>query len=480
MASGHVDNAELIRTTRFSDIASEPQEMLMPIEGYENKPLVSIEEAIAPLVEIIDDVKRKAWVAKQKCKKPPANGLSIDESASIILYTMEWEPQDRCLYATLNTILRAKDRRKLKPWFLYLKLFLTGLARLPSTNRTIYRGIKKTLNHLYKEGDTSIWWGFSSCTSSIKVLQNEDFLGKSGARTMFTIEGTSGKIIQNHSFHQDEDEILLLPARQLQVVSCLDSGNDLHIVQLKEIEPPFPLLEPVPLLNPPVLTHSSLPTQLLLSPLEELINQCQSSSAVSLWARDVTDHDIKFLVKRAIVDKQCTQLSLWGNKITSDGASILADGLCNNTTLGELYLNNNFISDKGVYSLTKVLSSNNSTLKILDLGTNGITDVGAQYLADMLKNNTTLTLLALTGNKISDRGVQFLAHVLTCHNTCLEELYVSQNIFVCNSTVDILLDMLLNNQSLKKLYLYNCSLSELDKTRLREIATSKDNFFLYV
>ncbi|CAF4913148.1 unnamed protein product, partial [Rotaria socialis] len=42
---------------------------------------------------------------------------------------------------------------------------------------------------------------------------------------------------------------LLLPARQFQVTSCLDSGNGLHIVQLKEIKPQYDLLEPVPVPN---------------------------------------------------------------------------------------------------------------------------------------------------------------------------------------------------------------------------------------
>jgi hypothetical protein len=312
------------------------------------------------------------------------------------------------------------------------------------------------------------------------VLQNEDFLGKSGTRTMFNIECLTGKNIQNHSFHRSEDEILLLPARQFKVVSCLDSGNDLYIVQLKETEPLFPLLEPILLPNPPVLSNSSLPVESPPSPLEELINQCQLSSAIYLWACDLTDNDIELVVKKAIIDQRCTQLSLWGNEITSTGASILADGLRDNTTVEQLYLSNNYISDMGVNSLTKVLSNDNSTLKILDLSTNGITDVGAQHLAEMLKYNATLTLLALSGNKLSDRGVQLLAHALTYHNTSLEELYLSSSIFVCNSTVDALADMLLQNQSLKKLYLNNCSLSISETERLQEIANSRNEFSFYV
>ncbi|CAF3540925.1 unnamed protein product, partial [Rotaria sp. Silwood2] len=49
-----------------------------------------------------------------------------------------------------------------------------------------------------------------------------------------------------------EDEVLLLPARKLQVKSCLDSGNGLHIVQLEELKPEYDLLEPVPVPVPVV------------------------------------------------------------------------------------------------------------------------------------------------------------------------------------------------------------------------------------
>ncbi|CAF4750321.1 unnamed protein product, partial [Rotaria sp. Silwood2] len=60
-----------------------------------------------------------------------------------------------------------------------------------------------------------------------------------------------------------EDEILLLPARQLQVTSSLDSGHGLHIVQLTELKPQFDLLEPVPLPSPSVeqKKHSQVKSQ---------------------------------------------------------------------------------------------------------------------------------------------------------------------------------------------------------------------------
>ena len=102
---------------------------------------------------------------------------SCDESASIMLYSMEWEPYQKCLYFVLNATLRAADRRKLPVWFLYLRLILTALSRLPSVSRTIYRGIKLDLLKDYSKNKKFVWWGFSSCTRSVEVLESDQFLG---------------------------------------------------------------------------------------------------------------------------------------------------------------------------------------------------------------------------------------------------------------------------------------------------------------
>jgi hypothetical protein len=233
------------RMLRISDIAQEPLEMLMPIGGYEDVPIVSLEIAVKPLVYLLPAIEKHAYVAKQKYRNPPDDGLTVDESASIILYSMDWEPQHKCLYAALNTTFRSRDREQLKPWFLYLKLFLTALSRLPSSHRFVYRGIKLDLSNQYRMGDTVIWWGFSSCTDRFHVLQSELFLDKTDNRTLFTIECDSGKDIRKHSYFPAEDEVFLPAATQFKVVGCLDQGNGLHIIQLKETAPPFPLLQPV-------------------------------------------------------------------------------------------------------------------------------------------------------------------------------------------------------------------------------------------
>ena len=226
-------------------MTKEPDEMLLPIEGYERKPLVALEEAIESLIPLVPDVKRKAWIAKSRAANP-GDGLTPDESASIILYSMEWPENEESLYYILNSTLRAEKRSLLKPWFLYLKLILTGLDKLPSIEgRTFYRGVKQNLSDLYHPGKTIVWWGFSSCTSKIDILDNEEFLGKTGTRTLFTIECKSAKDIRRHSIFSNENEVLLMLATQLEVIGQYQPCTDVFIIQLKETKPLYPLRGPV-------------------------------------------------------------------------------------------------------------------------------------------------------------------------------------------------------------------------------------------
>ena len=212
-----------------------------PIPSFDDLAIVSLEKAVETIVSLVPDVKKMVTKVKEKCDRPK-DDLTTDESASIMLYSLEWTPRENSFYVVLNNTLRSEDEEKLKPWALYLKLFVTSLEKLPTLSQTIYRGIKMDLSAQYPQGKTFVWWAFSSCTTSIQVLQSEQFLGKTGARTLFNINCESGKDIRQHSFFPTEDEILLIAARKFEVVSCLDSGNDLFIIQVKEIESDYPLL----------------------------------------------------------------------------------------------------------------------------------------------------------------------------------------------------------------------------------------------
>ncbi|CAF1316808.1 unnamed protein product [Rotaria sordida] len=279
MATGGGEEATAQRRLRLTDIVQEPLRFIAPIGGYEEMPLVPLEMAVEPLVPILPAVQSHAYVAKQICENP-ADGLTQDESASIMLYTMGWEPLDKCLYVVLNDTLRSSERQqKLKPWYLFMRLFLSALFRLPPLSKVAYRGVKLDLSERYIEGKTIVWWGFSSCTTAVGVLKSEQFLGTTGTRTMFTLQCQSARDIRKHSYYTAEDEVLLMAGTQFKVMGCLDQGN-LHIVQLEETRPPFPLLQPVPIVIPkPISSTPSKASTTTAVVTTEAKKQTQSSKS---------------------------------------------------------------------------------------------------------------------------------------------------------------------------------------------------------
>lgn len=214
--------------------------------------------------------------------------------------------------------------------------------------------------------------------------------------------------------------------------------------------------------------------------LTQIISKQPANAIIHLRVDSVTNDDMRSIVQHAIVGKQCSELWLYNAKITSQGALILSNTLHENTTLKKLYLNDNDIRDRGVYCLAQALAINNSTLEELYLARNGITSRGAQYLADMLSTNQTIKTLSLYGNRIDDLGINYLVHALTYKNTTLECLYLSGNTLMTDASVTSWLDLFKHNQTLKKLHLFNCNLSDRSKDRLRRAVRAKGSFTLYV
>ncbi len=229
---------------RYFDIGALPDQALLPITGYNKKPLTSLEDAVRDVAHLVENINVKIIVAKENVQKRH-DILSVDESAAIHLYTMESPPVDTCLYYHLNKTLRTANRRELEPWFPYLKLLMTALYKLPSVRRTVWRGIKNVdLSSQYQEGEHYTWWNLSSCTETITVMQTPQFLGTEGLRTLFAIECINGKQIKDHSYVRKENEILLPPATYIEVLGKLNPAPDLHIIHVREVTPPYPLISP--------------------------------------------------------------------------------------------------------------------------------------------------------------------------------------------------------------------------------------------
>ncbi|CAF1263630.1 unnamed protein product [Adineta steineri] len=482
MTSENISGPNLIH--RVSDITEESSQILTFFEDYENIPLVSLEEAIQPLTTYIPDIERKVWIVKQRCKNPSDN-LTSDESASIMLYTMEWDCYTNSLYYILNKILRQENEELLKPWLYYLKLLSYALSCLPSIQQTVYRGVKLDLSYLYSENKNIIWWSFSSCTMTINVLEREEFCGKTGLRTLFTIECLNAKNIRQHSYYEKENEVLLVAGTQFHIIGQYSPSSDIHVIQLKEIQSSILLknLEKrkfsqtsndlVSLLN---TSYKIITTSMNYIPytnisLEKHLLTCDD--CIFLYRRKLNDHDMKIIVEQAINNKQCHLLDLHYNEITSNGALILSDALCNNKTLWILRVSKNWISDIGAYSLAVVLTISNSTLRTLDLSKNGISNEGLQYLIDMLKINKTLIELSLYDNLFDNHGIKNLTNTLVHYNKSLRWLNLSDNKLINNSSTKYLIYMLKYNRTLEYLSIQNCNFYEKNKVKLRKKAKAK-------
>ena len=237
------NNNQLKQNQRFWDGINEPLTVMTPIRGYDEMPIVSLEEAVRPLVSLVPEVGHMVFTAMDRAKRQQSSQLSQNESAAITLYTIEWQPRENSVYYILNNNLRSANRQSLKPWFFYLKLLLTALSRLPLRPGTVFRGMNGDTKQKYTTGDSIIWWGFTSCTSSIDALRNKQFLDSTGPRTFFTIECQSGRDIQQFSYFEDEKEVLLPPGRYFKVEGTLTQSDGFSMIQLKEIQPAYPLLE---------------------------------------------------------------------------------------------------------------------------------------------------------------------------------------------------------------------------------------------
>ncbi|CAF0945019.1 unnamed protein product [Adineta steineri] len=200
-----------------------------PISGYEDSPILTLEEAVEKLIPLVPTIIAYVITAKNKCNQH-SGLLTWDESATIYLYSMS-SPD---FYSSLNNALRAEDRHALKPWFAYLKLFMTALKKLPSTpTKTIlWRGVYGDVSSAFVKNKIEIWWSINSTSMDLKII--EPFLGEHG--TLFAIEAMHGKDISKFSANLDEKEIILMPGTYVRArTEALNFKKCLFIVHLDEV-----------------------------------------------------------------------------------------------------------------------------------------------------------------------------------------------------------------------------------------------------
>ena len=198
-----------------------------PIYGYENSHLLTLEEAIEKIIPLASILTNYAATAKKKYNRH-SSLLTRDESAAVYLYTMQTP-----LFSHLNETLRAENRDALKPWFAFLKLFMSALEKLPSMKGTVWRGVNYDDTLTFVDDDEHIWWGVNSCSMALNAVQ--PYLGDKG--TLFAIDVIHGKDISAFSAHEDEQEVVLMPGTRVRRRCESINFNEHHfILHLEEID----------------------------------------------------------------------------------------------------------------------------------------------------------------------------------------------------------------------------------------------------
>ncbi len=91
-------------------------------------------------------------------------------------------------------------------------------------------------------GQSKTWWSFTSSTADLDVLNSEQFLGKTGHRTLFAIEACFAVDITAYSAIETEKEFILPPGSVVEVLGKVELSADCVMIQMRQQEYRCPML----------------------------------------------------------------------------------------------------------------------------------------------------------------------------------------------------------------------------------------------
>ena len=143
-----------------------------------------------------------------------------------------------------------------------------------------------------------------------------------------------------------------------------------------------------------------------------------------------------------------TLLNLFNNRITEEAGEALASIILSNTKLEDLYLGSNMLQTGALKVLLAL--KHISTLKVLDLNDNNVTDYVADELAAVIDCNFLLKDLRLRSNRLKTKGFITIAKSLS-KLTTLKSLNVRNN-EITKEAVDDIVSVLSSNTNVTHLY----------------------------
>ncbi|CAF4656537.1 unnamed protein product [Rotaria sp. Silwood1] len=218
---------------RFSQLSISTSDPLRLIYGYLNEPLVSLEEALQPFHDQIDQLSHFIKEAKTECYYPSEHNLTRDESAAIYIYTMKWG--NHCLYDHLQEAWKTEDRATMKRWFKYLRLFKSAFDKLPDSKRKIWQGVpfdEKLIEKLNSKS-SSLYISMGLCLPSSNQIK--DYLQNNFSNKIILIgyETVKGKSIADYTANSS-NEHMVFPGMKIAKANCsVRDANGSVIYHLK-------------------------------------------------------------------------------------------------------------------------------------------------------------------------------------------------------------------------------------------------------
>ncbi len=150
------------------------------------------------------------------------------------------------------------------------------------------------------------------------------------------------------------------------------------------------------------------PTVLLLN---QVLTRSTSFRSLNLAHNNLQSDSAIVLAKSFARNSSLTSLDLDGNAIGDDGVAALAGAFANQPMLKRLSLRANFIGDAGAVALVDGLRASAARQQcahefpVVELSGNRVGDRGAAALAELIAENSTVTEVNLRGNLLTDAGV---------------------------------------------------------------------------
>jgi hypothetical protein len=412
----------------------------LSLKGIET---VTIEKALEFLTSKIDDLETNCWVCgefvDQKYGQKFPHNLTRCEAIAIRLYTLEWSIREESLYYELCQVLRSTDRQLIKPYLHYLKLLLCGLNKFPSYSgltNSLWRGVIDTdgkIASMYSEKmKKHWWWGFSSCSSDMNIVKQ--FFGDN-KKVLFNIHFSSHAVdISELSYFPNESEIILFPARYLQVVNSSELFPGFTIIELKEVATPqmitgIDMKKFTTTATTTTTTTTSITTSAKVKKEEVIGWFTPRSSMYDGEIKHLTNISNLNLSKNGVITNEgIKHLTNISNLDLSENRFITNEGIKHLTNITNLYLcNNRVITNEGIKQLTNMSG--------LNLSYNGvITNEGIKQLTNMSNLNL------LFNGVITNEGIKQL--------TNMSNLNLCYNIVITNEGIKHLTNM--SNLNLSK------------------------------